>query len=132
MIETLCPILPKTPVLGLRLHVGRSGLCIGDPAELCLSETGELAIYAPVNRRFLGLVPYRRDTELGHLAPRVARLLAPAVAGGHPLRVRIVGITPEHLSGPNGPELHVSVWGDPLILTALRKSETARNPSSIL
>lgn len=113
MIETLHPILPKTPIFGLRCHVARSGLCIGDSAALSLSDSGEVAISARINRRFLGLVPYRREECLGHLGPVVARILAPALAGGHPLRVRIVGITPEHLCGAHGPEVHVSVWGDP-------------------
>ena len=113
MIETLCPILPKTPIFGLRCHVGRSGLCIGDSAELSLSETGEVEITARIRRPILGLLPVQRDTCLGNLGPVVARILAPALALGHPLRVRIVGITPEHLSGPRGPEVHVSVWGDP-------------------
>lgn len=119
MIDTLQPILPKTPVLGIKCHVGRSGLCIGDRADLRLSDSGEVELLAQIRRRFLGLVPYRRAERLGHLGPIVARILAPALAYGHPLRVRIVGITPEHLCGPTGPEVHVSVWGDPLRLARL-------------
>lgn len=113
MIETLHPILPKTPVFGLRFHVGRSGLCIGDVAALYLSETGEVGISAQIYRRILGVLPIRRNEPLGHLGPVVGRILAPAIAEGQPLRVRIVGITPEHLCGVHGPEVHVSIWGDP-------------------
>ena len=119
MIDTLHPVLPKTPVFGLRCHVGKSGLCIGDPAELRLSDSGEVELMAKIRRRFLGLAPYRRVERLGHLGPVVARILAPALAYGHPLRVRIVGITPEHLCGPAGPEVHVSVWADPLRMARL-------------
>ncbi|MCF8511905.1 MAG: hypothetical protein K9G43_10685, partial [Rhodobacteraceae bacterium] len=50
MIESLHPVLPKTPILGLRVHVGRSGICIGDPATLLLTETGEVALMAVVKR----------------------------------------------------------------------------------
>lgn len=117
MPDLMRPILAKAQILGLRHHIGRSGLCIGDSAELHLSETGDLAISANVRRRFLGILPYRRQEQLGHLGPVVARILAPALQDGHPLRVRIVGITPEHLSGDRSPEVHVSVWGDPKHLT---------------
>ena len=44
MIETLHPVLPKTPVLGLRCHIGKSGLCIGDAAHLHLTETGDVTL----------------------------------------------------------------------------------------
>ena len=120
MIETPLPILAKTPVLGLAVHVGRSGLCIGDRAELSLTAEGQVSISANVRCRYLGLVPYHRDARLGHLGPVVARILAPTLAKGYPLRVRIVGITPEHLCGATGPEIHVSVWGDPLRVTSAR------------
>ncbi len=119
MIETLHPILPKTPVLGLRLHVGRSGLCIGDPATLQLSETGEVELMARVRRRHFGVFPYTGAALLGHLGPVVARILTPALQNGSPLRVRIVGLTPEHLCGVAGPEVHISVWADPRLLRRL-------------
>lgn len=113
MIDVMQTILPKTPVFGLTCHIGRSGLCMGDPATLALSDGGEVLLFTQVRRRFLGLVPYRRETALGNLGPIAARILGPALGFGHTFRVRIVGITPEHLSGPRGPEVFVSVWGDP-------------------
>ena len=119
MIETLHPILPKTPVLGLRFHVGRSGLCIGDPARLHLTDTGEVTLHAEIRRRYLGLFPFREDAPLGHLGPVIAKILAPAIRSGAPMRVRIVGLTPEHLCGPQGPEVYVSVWADPLTIRPL-------------
>jgi hypothetical protein len=119
MIETLHPILPKTPVLGLRLHIGRSGLCIGDPATLHLSETGEVELIALVRRQHFGIFRSSGPSALGHLGPVVARMLVPALQAGSPLRVRIVGLTPEHLCGATGPEVHVSVWADPRHLRRL-------------
>lgn len=119
MIETLHPVLPKAPVLGLRLHVGRSGLCIGDQASLHLTETGEVTLWAEVKRRYLGLFPYRQEAALGHLGPVIAKILTPAIRNGALMRVRIVGLTPEHLCGPQGPEIYVSIWADPLVLRPL-------------
>ena len=113
MIETLHPILPKTPVLGLSCHIGRSGLCIGDSARLELSDSGEVMLWVGVRRRRLGLFPYSRDAALGHLGPVVARILGRALQDGAPFRVRIVGLTPEHLAGAHGPEVYVSIWTDP-------------------
>jgi hypothetical protein len=119
MIETLHPVLHKTPVLGLRCHIGKSGLCIGDAAHLHLTETGDVTLTAEVTRRYLGLFPYRKQAALGHLGPVIAKILAPAIRNGAPMRVRIVGLTPEHLCGPEGPEIYVSIWADPLVLRPL-------------
>ena len=119
MIETLHPVLPKTPVLGLLCHVGRSGLCIGDPATLHLSETGQVILWATLTRRHLGLWPTRRPAAIGHLGPIVSRILGPAITKGAPMRVRIIDLTPEHLCGPAGPEVFISVWADPQVLRPL-------------
>ena len=119
MIESLHPVLPKTPILGLRVHVGRSGICIGDPATLLLTETGEVVLLAVVKRRYLGLFPYRQKVRLGQLGPVVSRILTPAIRQGSQMRIRIVGLTPEHLCGVEGPEIFVSVWADPLALRPL-------------
>lgn len=113
MHETPIPILAKAQVFGLAFNVARSGLCIGDSAEVALEPDGRAVVSAMVRRRLLGVVPMTRHCQLGHLGPVVARILAPLLEDGRDLRVRIVGITPEHLSGQHGPELFVSVWGAP-------------------
>jgi hypothetical protein len=113
MIETLHPILPKTAVLGLLCHVGRSGLCIGDPAQLVLSDSGEVVLMANLRRRWLGLFPFHRVEPLGHLGPIVGRILSHALQNGAPFRVRVVSLTPEHLARAHGPEVYVSIWADP-------------------
>ena len=105
MSDSLQPLIHKAPVHGLLVHVGRCGLCIGDPATLHLLEDGQIGIFAQVRRRVLG----RRLSQLGHLGPAGTTLLRPAVQRGQHLRVRIVGLTPEHLAAP---EVHISVWGE--------------------
>ncbi|GHC17717.1 MULTISPECIES: hypothetical protein [Gemmobacter] len=108
------PILHKTRVHGLALHVGRSGLCLNDTVHLHPADDGRLMVTASVRRHILGLIPHRRQVTLGHLGPRAATTLAPWLAAPDGLRLRIVGLTPEHLAGPEGAEVHVSVWGEPL------------------
>lgn len=123
MQEILQPIIHKAPVLGLRVNVTRTGLCIGDPAGLQLMDDGQIAIFAPVRKHFLGLIPHRSLAQLGHLGPAAAEIVAPALQHGDHLRVRIVDLTPEHLSTSDGPEVHISVWGDTKRLLAARAQD---------
>lgn len=112
MQEIFQPLLPKARLVGLAVHVQRSGLCLGDPAELGWLADGAIGVYAlPRSRRF-GLFPHRRAVLLGQLDDEAAAIVAPALLAEEPLRVRIVGLNPEHLAGEAPPEIHVSVWGD--------------------
>jgi hypothetical protein len=113
MHETLRPLIHKAPVTGLRVHVGRAGLCLGDAAQALMMDDGSVGIMAEVKRPFLGVVPRRRQMILGTLGPAASRILRPEIDFGRPLRLRIVGLTPEHLAGPDGPEVHISAWGSP-------------------
>lgn len=113
MQETPIPLLAKAPVYGLQIHVAQSGLSIGDPAEVSLDAEHRVVVSAVVRKPVLGLVRLLRPRLLGHLGPVVDRILVPLLESGHELRVRVVGITPEHLSGQHGPEVFVSVWGVP-------------------
>lgn len=112
MQDILQPLVHKAAVLGLRVNVARTGLCIGDPAELRLMADGQIGIYAPVRRRFLGVFPRRVLLHLGQLGPAASGVIGDAMQRGQHLRVRIVGLTPEHLSSANGPEVYISIWGD--------------------
>lgn len=103
------PILGKARLHEVRVHVGRSGLCLNDPALLRVTPEGRLEVMARMRRRWLGLVPRWRWQVLGELGPRACALLAPWLEEAEPLRLRIVGLTPEHIAAP---EVFVSVWGE--------------------
>lgn len=111
MRDPLQTILPMTRLVELRVHVARTGLSIGDTATAVMMTDGRIGIFASVQRYRLGLIPHRPQRLLGLLTPAAEGLIAPALAAGEPFRVRIVGLTPEHLAPE--PEIHVSVWGDP-------------------
>ena len=111
MHDMLQPLIHKAQVHGLRIHVGRAGLCLGDTAEAVPLDDGTVGVVAQVRAPFLGLFPRQRREVLGRLGPAAARILMPEITEGRPLRLRIVGLTPEHLAGPQGPEVHVSAWG---------------------
>jgi hypothetical protein len=112
-MDTPIPLLAKVPDYDLQIHVGRSGLSLGDTVALTLDAQGRVIVTAKVRERVLGLFGRTRRRSLGHLGPVIDRLLAPLIANGQELRVRVVGITPEHLSTDDGPEVFVSVWGAP-------------------
>ncbi len=111
MNDPLQPILSMTRLVDLQLHVARTGLALGDTAVMQATADRWIGIFAAVQRYRLGMIPHRPLRLLGFLAPADAALISPAVAAGEPFRIRIVGLTPEHLAPE--PEIHVSVWGDP-------------------
>jgi hypothetical protein len=117
MRDLIEPILPQVPVEGIALHVGRSRLSMGDAVVPRLLPEGLVGIWARVWRPWMGIVPMWREGYLGHLGPVASQILAPALENGPSLRMRVVMLTPEHLAGAGLPEIHVSVWGDPRLLT---------------
>jgi len=116
MPDILEPILPLVPVEGIAVHVARSGLSLGDPAEARLLADGRVGVFATLRRRFLGILPNSRVGHVGHLGPVAGQILTPALLEGAVLRLRIVTLTPEHLSPTGEPEIGISVWGDPRFL----------------
>lgn len=106
------PIIHKASLMGLAVHVGHSGLCLNDNAELRAVGEGRIGVFALQPRRWLGLIPRIKRLYLGHLGPQAALLVAPRLERDEQLRVRIVGLTPEHLAQGTGPEIHVSVWSN--------------------
>jgi len=111
MHDPMQPILAMTRLTDLRVHVAQSGLSIGDSATAAGTSDGSVAIFAPVRRYLLGLFRHHPMRLLGHLSPAASGLIAPALRAGQPFRVRIVGLTPEHLAPE--PQVHISIWGDP-------------------
>jgi len=113
MPQTLLPLIHKAKLQGLTVHVARSGLSLGDEAQVQSLADGTVGVMARVRARLLGLWPVHRMRVIGHFGPKASALLLPELDKGEALRVRVVGVTPEFLAGPEGAEVHVSVWVRP-------------------
>lgn len=113
MSDAKLPLIHKAPVEGLAIHVARTGLSIGDQARLDRLADGRIGVFARLNMPILGLIPHHREGLVGHLGPVAEEIIAPSLAHGDDLRVRIIDLTPEHLANGFPPEVYISVWGDP-------------------
>jgi len=120
MQDILQVLIHKAPVQELKLHIGKSGLCIGDAAELQLQTDGKIAIFAQAKRPLMGLLPRRSLRHLGQLDPAATAVMAEPLRHGDHLRVRIVGLTPEHLSPSGAAEVYISVWSNTHRLLGVR------------
>ena len=124
----LGPILGKARLHDVRVHIGRSGLCLNDPALLRVTPEGRVEVLARMRRRLL-LLPLWRCQVLGELGPRATAMLAPWLEEAEPLRLRIVGLTLEHIAAP---EVFVSVWGEQrLRFSPPRKFDEFSQPNQI-
>lgn len=119
MSDAKLPLIHKAPVEGLTIHVARTGLSIGDSARLERLCDGRIGVFARLKRPILGLIPHHREGLVGHLGPVAEEIIAPSLAHGDDLRVRIIDLTPEHLANGFPPEVYISVWGDPRHLQPL-------------
>lgn len=128
MQDNLQPLIHKAAVTGLRINVTRTGLCINDPAELHLLPDGQIGIYALARKRFLGLLRSKSLLHLGNLGPAASALILPALQDARHLRVRIVGLTPEHLAPETGAEVWISVWGDANSVTLFSSPPRLQTP----
>jgi hypothetical protein len=113
MSDSKLPLIHKAPVEGLAIHVARTGLSIGDAAWLDRLSDGRIGVFARLRKPILGLIPHHREGLVGHLGPVAEEIIAPSLAHGDDLRVRIIDLTPEHLANGYPPEVYISVWGDP-------------------
>ena len=120
MQDILQVLIHKAPVQGLLLHIGRSGLCIGDAAELHLQADGRIAIFAQAKRPLLGVLPRRSLRHLGFLGPAATAVMTDPLQHSDHLRVRIVGLTPEHLAPDGAAEVYISVWSNTHRMMAAR------------
>ncbi|MES2433093.1 MAG: hypothetical protein V4586_04635 [Pseudomonadota bacterium] len=120
MQDILQVLIHKAPVQDLQLHIGKSGLCIGDAAELQLQTDGKIAIHAQAKRPLLGLLPRRTLRHLGFLGPAATAVMTEPLRHRDHLRVRIVGLTPEHLSPSGAAEVYISVWSNTHRMMAAR------------
>jgi hypothetical protein len=113
MTDAKLPLIHKAPVEGLTIHVARTRLAIGDHAWLDRLTDGKIGVFAEVRQMLFRVIPRQRPALLGHLGPLAEEIVAPSLAHGDPLRVRIIDLVPEHLANGFPPEVYISVWGDP-------------------
>jgi hypothetical protein len=113
MSDAKLPLIHKAPVEGLAIHVARTGLAIGDSARLDRLSDGRIGVFARLKKPILGVIPHHTEGFVGHLGPVAEEIIAPSLAHGDDLRVRIIDLTPEHLANGYPPEVYISVWGDP-------------------
>lgn len=106
------PIIHKAPVMGLSINVNKTGLCLNDTAYVRLIANGQIGVYAFARNRIFGVFRRKTPVFLGHLGPAATQIILPSLRNNDPLRVRIVGLNPEHLARGDGAEVHISVWGD--------------------
>ena len=111
MHEPLQIILAKSTLTALQLHVGKSGLSIGDSAGLSLRDDGQIGVLATLTRYRLGLLPYRSQVLIGLIPLHDRAQLLPHMANADSMRVRVVALTPEHLAPDHRAEIAISVWG---------------------
>lgn len=130
MQDTLQPLIHKAPVMGLRVNVTQARLCIGDTAALRLLTDGQIGIFAQASRRFLGSLRPKSLQHLGNLGPAGAAIIGQALQEGRHLRVRIVGLTPEHLAQDSGAEVWISVWGDASSLSPIHLGPNIHPPAA--
>jgi hypothetical protein len=128
MQDIIEPIIHKAAVCDLTMTLRTSGLSINDPAELRLSDDDRVAVYARTLKRSFFI---RRSVlrHLGYLGASATVLLTPILRRGDHLRVRIVGLTPEHLASDGQAEMHVSVWGTARHFYASKPPAPAAKPA---
>jgi hypothetical protein len=127
--EIIEPIIHKAAVIDLQIPLKPTGLSIGDAAELHLGDDGRISVYTHISKRSF-LFRRRVLAHVGFLGPQAGPLLSAALRRGDHLRVRIVGLTPEHLA-PNGKsEMHISVWGTTRHFYARTEPKPALQPTT--
>ena len=113
MPQALLPLIHKAKVQGLLVQVAKSGLSLGDEAQAVELGDGRIGILARVRAPVLGLFRMQRQKIIGHFGPQATELIRPELDRAEGMRLRVVGVTPEFLAGPEGAEVHVSVWVHP-------------------
>ena len=101
----------KTKVYDLKIDVAKTNLCIGDDLEIDVDAKGVLELFyfkeIEFINRFLGR---KKPKRLKALSSEDSENLSQKLKKAHKIRVRVVGISPKHLSNNKYNEVHVSVW----------------------
>ena len=104
-------ILDQVAVL-LSGHVRADQVAPGTEAQLVATAAGMMVMVFVVQRALL-IWPRAVWRPLGLLPDHAALALEPAITNGYDLRLRVVNVTPPHLSQDGALHVHVSVWGRP-------------------
>lgn len=104
-------ILDQAVVL-LSGHVRADQIAPGTEAQLVATAAGMMVMVFVVQRAFL-IWPRAVWRPLGMLPDHATLALEPAIADGYDLRLRVVNVTPPHLSQDGVARVHVSAWGRP-------------------
>jgi len=108
--DILQPLLAQAQVAEIAFNVARSGLTLGDKASLAIADEGRVAVLAETSAPFL-LWSRRKMRLLGYLSPADGAIVLPRLEANDLLRVRIVGLTPEHLGQDGRAGMQISIWG---------------------
>ncbi|WP_050528102.1 hypothetical protein [Pseudorhodobacter aquimaris] len=127
MQDLLEPIIHKTKVFDLQMPIKHSGLSIGDTAELRLDKNGVITVWCVVTKKRL-LIRRKVMAHLGNLRATADQILSPALRRGDHLRVRVVGLTPEHLAPDGKAEMYISVWGTARNFQPAKPAPAAEKP----
>ena len=97
-------------LLSGQIHIDH--LAPGTEARLFASAAG-MVVMVFVVQRFFWIWPRRVWRPIGLLPDAATMALEPAILEGYALRLRIVNVTPSHLSRDGAAHVHVTVWGRP-------------------
>lgn len=90
----------------------------GDPVRLQVQDDGMIAAILTLPSRLPFGLGKTREFVAGTLGQNATNLLRPALKKAAYLRVRVVEVDPAHLSRTGQISLCISVWGDPMAITA--------------
>jgi hypothetical protein len=104
-------VFEKVEVVNLEADLRKIGLSIGDALNLQLDELGSCQAYFTPKQTWLGKIFKNHvDQRLGELSKNDALYLAKQVKDASKARVRVVDVTPKHLSSENKDSVFISVW----------------------